>query len=787
MTNIIIISSFITFVLILVSMTYLYKSFSSIDRDRSSCREKIECSPRYDLSVSGIPISTPLCYDSVECRSLITPAKKTGIDLPDFVTDFAIPNPTCMEIQEGRELCCIGNIPRCLTNRLYLGAGEVVQGYSVAFNSTMCRALPSCFIENDESPYLLFPIPDMSVNLYSKDEDEHSFDFYHLDKTVATGFGLLGACAISPQQAMVYVIELPAYSTLAYFSLTPYLFQTGRSQWVNNYPQDTPFASMTDSFNLHSLENMSDDSIREWINGNTNTLEITVCASISKAAAEEVRLRLGDKRPFIVMPIPAGSTYGNSYGPDDEILLKDNRFNKIAFNETTKLFDWQRDTMAVVGRIAAKEGQGDNLVEWKTKFSKQYKSNVYGVTFDSIDIEQAELFELADQNGNYTEDGVFQRASGDGYTLHGWRKKGEVLDFDPSPKLQEKTDQITSWMKERGYNVSKGINVNSDPSPFSYYNKHVAGLTPAKWRWNQSGLSILQYNVAAFGDCRDTMYPSSDTFCMGPRDILVVIGNDYTNSSEYGNINITYNNLNVYDAQSQTSLASLRGTSTSATYALAVARSDHTCLFSDESAPAEFQFIPTGSHSNLAAAPTTSFFTQSRFYMDKSTGTSPNFTKDQQSFKVIVFSPCGDEGAPSYPVKCNDASFGGCYINPDPHSQECDLDLERDAKSDAERSDNLTAAICSKFRFEKTNRIQILNILYYLFAAVLTSIVVFAIYTVVTNRKVPPERIFDFLKPALLPASVAFIGIIASSDLLNQTIESSAYEINESVKQVGSV
>lgn len=779
MQNIIIISSFITYILILVLIFYLYRNFSPVDANRSSCREEIRCPPEYDLSVSGIPISTPLCYDSVECRSATPPATSVDIDL-DIAKSLVVPKVSCIELL-GKEVCCIGNMTRCVANKSLLG-DQVSVGYSVAFNSTMCRALPSCFIENDESPYLLFPIPEMSTDLYSKPEEDHPFDFHHLNKKVASGFGLLGASAISPQQAMVYVIELPSYSSLSYFSLTPYLFQTGRREWVNNYPQDTPFASMTDSFNLHSLENMDDDSVKEWVDGISDTLSITVCAAISKEAADEVYSRLGALRPFVVLPIPAGSTYGDSYGPDDGLMLKDNRFNKKSFISTTKLFDWRRDTMAVVGRIAANSGRGNDLEEWKVNFSKQYGSNVYGVTYDSINIDTANLFELADQNGSYSVDDIFERVEGDAYTRNGWRRKGSVPRINPTSSLNAKTKEITSWMEKRGYTLSTPIDVNSDPSPFYYYNQHV-GEEAEGYRWNQSGLSILQYNVAAFGDCRDTMYPSSDTFCMGPQDILVVIGNDYTS---YEDVDIAYNNLNVYDAQSQTSLASLRGTSSSATYALAVSRTDHTCLFEDDSTPAVFQFIPTGSHTNLAAAPTTSFFTQSRFYLDKNTGTSPNLTRDQQSFKVIVFSPCGRKKAPSYPVECHDTIFGGCYLNPDPRTQTCDMDLEQAADEAADKSDYATAAICSRFRFEKTNRIQTLNVIYYTFASVLVAILVFVIYTIAANPKVRKERLAKFITPAIFPVVFSLVMMIASSDLLNKTIPARAEDINESAKQIKS-
>jgi len=818
MNNIIIFSSIMTLNFVIILIAYIYKTFSPIDINRSSCMEQVGCSAEYDLSVSGIPISTPLCSDSVRCKSLRTPDQKAGISLPDFIKDHAKINPTCVEVGDS-EVCCVGNIKRCLGNRALLSGGadvslvikallggddvspenhsllsgdDVSLGYSIAFNSTMCRALPSCFIENDESPYLLFPVPDMSVNLYSKPDTDHDFDFFNLDKTIATGFGLLGACAISPNQAMIYVIELPPYADISYFSLTPYLFQTGREAWVNNYPQDTPFASMTDSFNLHSLREIGEkrDDVRNWMNGDTQSLTITVCAAVSKEAVEHVRPSIvKNGHPFVVMPIPAGSTYGDSYGPDDEILLKENRFNKDAFKEDTKLFDWRRDTMAIVGRIADKGG--GELGSWKDDFSKQYKSNVYCVTTPKV--ESYDLFKLADQNGSYNGSNTFTQAEGDGFTVGKWRRKAARPSVDPEPTLSSAEVATTSWMAKHGFNRVRQIGVNSNPSPFSYYNKHVGKLGGGDdYTWNQSGLSILQYNVAAFGDCRDTLYPSSNTFCMGPQDILVVIGNDYT---ALPGVDIAYNNLNVYDSQSQTSLASLRGSGKASTYALAVARRDHTCMFKGDDSPAEFQFIPTGSHSNLGAAPTTSFFTQSRFYMQSGSGTSPNFSTSQQNFKVLLFSPCGSYGAPPYPVKCHDVLENACYPNEsiielggygewESGTEACDEDLEADARIAAKRSDDLTAGICSKFRSEKTSRLRRLNILYYIAAATMVSITILIFHTLYTTRNIPNRKhVLDFLLPFAIPLFVSFVTAIVSSDLIAKTTETSGYNINETKKQ----
>jgi hypothetical protein len=818
-----IISSLLTIVLLVIFILYIRDRYGLLYEFRSSCGLDIDCQPLYDLDVSGIPIGTPLCKDSVECKLELTEESASlDIDLSTLIGDFAVPDPACVKIAD-RQVCCNGEIGKCLLltfgitqPRIDLGASEgdlsvsqivnaamsgeflnnsieTTHGYSVAFNSKMCRALPSCFIENDSSPYLLFPIPEFSINIYNKDLESLGYEHAAFNTPVGVGFGALGAMPLLPNQGAIYLIELPAYDDIAYFSLQPYLFQTGRPEWVNNYPQDLPFASLTDSFNLHILKEMAptNQSVRDWIDGSPS-LSIIAITALTKEVVDSVYSKIQNTPglsdlPFVCLPVPAGSTYGDSLGPDDQPMLRENRFNKYNFNDGTLLFDWKRDTLGIVGRIAPADDP-ENFETWKSDFSSQYKSVVLGVTVPKQ--QSYNFFKLKDQNGYYDENGNWTQRGGDGYTLDNWRIQKVYENQELLDTVEESEVAIVNFMKSKGY-THRTIDINSTPSPFPYFNKHVESKFAddvESYKWNQSGMSMLQYNVAAFGDCRDTLYPTSNTFCLGKRDILVIVGRDYAHSSV--DTPFAYNNLNIYDAQSQTSLASLRGEG-GGVYALAAGRMDHTCMFDDlpDSNPIKsFQFIPTASHSELGASPTTSFFTQSRFYMDKMTGTSPLLDADHQKFTVFVFRPC-DGTTPIYPQICHDYEPGLCYANPYPETQPCDLDLEVKANKQSERSDNITAGLCSKFRLNKTGRVSELTTIY----AVLISVFIAGIiYGVVHSlmTKNPGDTMMDVCKTVIdyfIPFTAPFLGAVIAimyiSFVIAQTQIQSGYEINEAVKQ----
>jgi hypothetical protein len=299
---------------------------------------------------------------------------------------------------------------------------------------------------------------------------------------------------------------------------------------------------------------------------------------------------------------------------------------------------------------------------------------------------------------------------------------------------------------------------------------------------------MIQYNVAAFGDCRDTVYPTSNTFCLGKNDIMVIVGRDYAHSNNPRPF--AYNNLNIYDAQSQTSLASLRGTN-GGVYALAAGRVDHTCMFRDldSSNPIKsFQFIPTASHAELGASPTTSFFAQSRFYMDKNTGTSPSLDDDHQKFTVLIFKPCTGT-TPIYPKLCYNIDDDSCYRNTNQYSNPCENDLEVQAEKQSEISDKLTAGVCSKFRLNKTSRLSELNIVYMVLISVLVSGIAYGVIHSIRFAECDwrstgiCQYLIDYFHPFAVPFLGILVLIIYISFVITNTNEQSGYNVNEAVRQ----
>ena len=816
----IIIYSAISICFVITLILYLGK-YNLYNMNASSCGKKTSCNPVYDLSVSGIPIRKTICKNLVSC----TQQEDNEIDFGDFDFDFdgltaRIPQIGCFTIpktlnNEEIKICCSGNLATCFAANLALYKNfNIYRGYCLPFTSPLCRFLPSCFIENDSSPYLLFPIPDFSINVYKDDSDyliNPGFEHDHLKKPIAAAFGALGAMPMSKSQSCLYVLKLPAKSVIAYFSLAPYLFQTGRPNLVDNFPTDLPFASLTDTFNFKNLEMMNNPNVNDWLDGKTESLTLCVIFTHNKDIAKKIHNSLKNgisvitdtfpdiiknfpgltdiiDLPITCIPIPGeNSTYGNTFDPLDRNMLKQTRANKN-YNKDSRLFDWQSETTGLVGRIASldPDDKDGNFINWIDAFADQSNCLVIGLD-DKEAISESynpNLFELSDQNGRFSEDGDWIKPVTSNIvtiTKSGYKKqedyKNDLLDIGKNGKkggIDIRLDEVTDEMKQLGYNEFTDINIESNPSPFVYYNEYVKDINGNEidYRWSQTGIDLLQYNVTTYGDCRDTIYPSSHTFCIGQFDVAVIISNNYC----YGNEDIGYNNINVYESANQTSMASFRGDQVDDLYySLAVSRSDLTCMFDDASVINNFQFLPTGSHTNLAVSPTTTLFTQCRTYYHNSSGTSPRLTPEQSRYIVRIFKPCKKEKL--WPAICHDYEAERCDENTDDVS--CPNDLLVKSIKASDTSDKISAALCSNLRYDKTNNKTLIVGVLYLLVGVLISTLIIMIIQVV-QYKIPINQLYNNYNHFIIPYICLIAGIVITYNKLSYVTDSTAYDIKQS-------
>jgi hypothetical protein len=648
---------------------------------------------------------------------------------------------------------------------------------------------------------LLFPIPDFSIKVHLEDTNSlisKGFNHRYLNKGIASAFGSLGAMPMAKNQASVYVIKLPPRSSIQYFSLQPYLFQTGRKGLVGNFPQDLPFASMTDSFNLQNLEKMRNKytRVREWFENGSTELTIIVVATHNKLLAQEIydTLKPGSGKfsdiPMTCLPIPAGSTYGSVFDPLDRPMLKETRTN-LNYQKDSPLYDWQTETIGIVGRIApadeSKVGDtGDIYTEWKNNVMDQENCFVVGVEGSTKDYE---AFKLEDQNGDFDDNGKWARVGVDDktYTLSNWKKQEDYVSGGLVIKgerdvtvgsIDQKIKDITKEMKAMGYDVSRDIEINSSPSPFPHYCDYAAsvGGKAEDWTWSQSGVDILQHNVAAFGDCRDTVYPTSNTFCLGQFDVLVLVANNFSGV----NGDIGYNNLNVYEAEAQTSLASLRGDGLGEAYSMAASRSDLTCVLPGSVGVDSFQFIPTGSHSNLSGSTTTTFFAQSRCYFHEKTGTSPRLSVEQSRYIVRIFSPCKSEKI--WPSICHDYESGLCSDNTTNGS--CANDLMAKSSASAEKSDMLSSVICGKLRLQKTSNKTVLITFMAVIVCVFVATLILNVITSVNNSVdgFILSSLYNDLQPLFIPYAMGVIAMIIVYSKLSNVLSATAYDVSQARK-----
>jgi len=806
-----------SFILVIIVYIYIQQRFSVLSMTESSCGKNPTCKSDYDLTESGIPKMVGTCEDMVSCTKLaksslsFDPSEMSQTMSLEFPMLDSLANIGCMTFTDpdsGKELklCCKGNLVSCVAIQLVLyNMFRIHTGFSFAFSSSLCKALPSCFVENDSSPYILFPIPEFSVKIWGDKSDLScpiDVENSGINKGIAAAFGTLGAMPLSKHQAVLYVMKLPRFDTLKYFSFIPYLFQTGR--YPNTYPQDTPFGSISDSFHIYDLMNLKNPLVAEWVNGQIDTLEIVIFCTHNKTIAEKIYTSF-DKiselipdefsdypiteqikgMPVVCLPLPAGSTYGDSYDPNGNLMLKDGRFNP-SINEDTLLYDPERDTIGIIARFVPEENKQVEFDEWKDALNSQQNIVVLGLEEKDLLSNPCCIsnncsyvpFRLEDQNGIFV-DGSWKggnKRNSKYFNKSSWKIQ---FPYTPSPGEDERFSQyvndVISGMKEHGYDEVREVNINSNPSPFFQYNDIGGKL------WSQSGVDMMQFNIGTYGDCRDTVYPTSDVFCLGPYDVAVIVSTNYMKNGQ-----IHYNNLNIYDQNTQTSLGSLRGDSFGDVYAYAVSRNDLTCKSNFPDSISGFSFIRTGSHTNLAAKPTSGFFVQSRCYLNI-TDKNPFYTSPSMDtvpdYKVLVFSSCSSSR--KNPAYCNDIDTDECMIND--NDEECPNDLKKADIADGQTNDSITEAICGKLRLNKTGDKSQLLLLRYIVLSVLIVSLIFLISGAIKNNRVGGNiqysSAFEQFSPWLYP-TICMIIILVMINISYSKIDSqTAYNYNIAVEQ----
>lgn len=817
MVNTHIISISVSVILLIVVYVYLQSRFSLLSMTETSCGMDPTCKSEFDLTVSGIPTKVGTCEDMVSCRKLEKSASSFDIDQMSETMKFNFPmldslaDIGCMNFKspEGNDykLCCKGNLVTCVATQLALyNMFRIHSGFSFAFSSSLCKALPSCFVENDSSPYILFPIPDFSVNIWGDNSNLScpiDVENSGINKGIAAAFGTLGATPLSNHQAVLYVMKLPRYDTLKYFSFIPYLFQTGR--YPNTYPQDTPFGSITDSFHIYDLVNSDNSLVQKWVKGDIDSLEMVVFCTHNKTIANKIFTTFDkiselipdefkdysvvkqiEEMPIVCLPLPAGSKYGDSYDPKGDLMLKEGTLNP-SIDKDTLLYDPERDTIGIIARFVPEESKQDEFDVWKDELNSQQNIVVLGLEENDAESQPCcksnkcsyVPFKLEDQNGIF-EDGMWKGGkyrNSKYFNRSSWKIQYPYEGSDDEEdKLNDYVQDIIIGMKESGYDEVREVNINSDPSPFFQYNDMGGKL------WSQSGVDMMQFNIGTYGDCRDTVYPTSDVFCLGPYDVAVIVSINYMKNGS-----VHYNNLNIYDQNTQTSLGSLRGDSFGDIYAYAVSRSDLTCKENLPDTISDFSFIRTGSHTNLAAKPTSGFFVQSRCYLNISEE-SPFYTSPSMEsvpdYKVLVFSPCSIPNR--NPAYCNDIDSGECTKN-DNITDICPNDLKKADIADGEKTDKITEALCGTLRLNKTADKDFLLVLRYVTIAVLLVSLGFLVTSSIKNNRdggsIQYSQTLQELSPWLYP-TIALIVIVILINITWSTLDKqTAYNYNIAVDQ----
>jgi hypothetical protein len=838
---------FVSIILFIVLYIFLNRRFSLVNMERSSCDTDIYCSPQFDLTKSGIPLTQPLCHDMVSCRHVKVKSNTDSVDTSKLGINLdsvlRVPQIGCIEIPEylrvkgvPEELCCRGNLLTCIFTQLMLSQSfSLHPGFSFSLGSSMCKYLPTCFIENDSSPYVLFPVPDFYIDPWKKSgsklKDPIDVASSGLNKAIALAFGNLGAMPLSRSQAVIHVVTLPSYKDMKYFSFQTYLFQTGR--YKDTFLQDLPFASLGDAFNITDLEKMAKDNkeVQDWINGEKE-LSVVVVLTHNKLIAEQVYriknskflekldelgklpididmlYKLLSDMPIICTVLPAGSTYGDTIDPLGRPMYKNDFYKTNKYiSADTPLYDWKTDTIGLVARFtptidSMNEDTNEAFKQWKNDNMDQKNVFVLGIEMKDFTDSDYVPFVLADQNGKFDKQGKWRGGHSLGLvSTSSWKLQAKYTGELNQEELQTKMDTITQEMKAKGYGKVRDINISSHPSFFPHYNEYASKVMKEHpeqttleqdLQWSQSGVDITQYNVATFGDCRDTIYPTTDTFCLGPFDVIVLVSHNYMENKD-----ILYNNINIYDTESQTSLGSFRGDHAKAVgkkvYSLAASRQDLQCDGNLAPSIDNIKFLPTGAHSNLYASTTTTFFCQSRCYVNikdgPGYGTSPNMDKEQSKFLVRIFSPCGGSNDDKkYPSVCNNFEYEkgqNCSPNVD-KSKACPNDLSVLSKTMAQQTDTITEAVCAPLRLDKTLSKNTLNLIKYVLISCLVVSVTILMMFYVSKRQHTISKHFDWkglrkdMLPMVSPIFFIILAIVLINSKYNRIDDATAYDVKQS-------
>jgi hypothetical protein len=206
---------------------------------------------------------------------------------------------------------------------------------------------------------------------------------------------------------------------------------------------------------------------------------------------------------------------------------------------------------------------------------------------------------------------------------------------------------------------------------------------------------MLQFLSPSFGDCRDTYYPTSDAICLGENDVVVAIGVNHTTNNKS-----VYNNINIYDVSTMTSMGSVSnrsagGDADSAYTVMAASKTDRRCAPPPPLATFGTIFVPVGSHSDLYSPPLSPMCVMERRYlnplvtigdkeinmnnydMDDSKSRSELSQMDPTWFQSLYMTSCPPASTPNFRV----VVFSSCETIPPTQKTNASDDFDNDGNA----------------------------------------------------------------------------------------------------------
>lgn len=718
---VVLIVSIICIIIIFASLNNKYPQFKY---NLSSCNKNSSCNVQYNITETAQPVKDSYCKNMVSCN--LKDSDQFTYDSYDFdivksQQQTNLSNIGCFTINDIK-ICCKGFLPICASMQYLLNINDynTYSGQTVLFSDTLCKFLPSCFANNNSSPYLLFPVPEFGTSLFTEtSEAKYNVDVVANDLITPTnvGFSTLGATVLSDKQAIVFALQLPPLKYITYFSLTPYIFSTSRMG--SNFSNGILFSSITDPFNLFDIQNILTD--QQKANWQDNPITILVISTHNKNIAEDFCNNIKkpkfqsspsgfiseiekeynisgaelENTPVICVPIPAGSTFGNTIDPLGRNMLKKYRTNKY-INASSPIFDYQKDTFLLLGRIVPSDDYSDEFETWKNETASQSKSVVLGIEKDL----PYKAFKLSEQNGyfNKNKNDEWKWTT---YKVGNWigsnfkKQISFTTNTDRTDLIEYKNNIINELQNTGDFSEVYNVDTVQLPSPFYQYNDYIQSVASNQSMnnllWSQIGIDMIQYNVATFGDCRDTIYPASGMFCLGMNDLAVVLSQNYMSYNDSKkDSNILYNTLNLYDTQTVTSFGSLKGDGLGKNYSIGFSRSDLSHL-SDITSIDSIEFIPSGPHNILAASEDTSFISMNRVYLNVPTETIDGL--------IFATSPSPLDLVEYTTVICKSCkNLNTTFADVGPAGTE---NLVEDTNDKIKKNDLAQAAVCSKLRNPK--------------------------------------------------------------------------------------